>query len=237
MTVPNAGSDYPVAVRCPMGLGPRVKVKTEREARSRAGLRPGAILIESQLLHYGYLFVLLGTIVEGDATLLTAAFLAHRGYLRLSLVLFVAWFTTVAASHAYYHIARRSGAKWLDQRNDPRLKRVVRWSGAHGGLMLLASRFLIGFRTLVPIVCGATGMSPARFLLWNSLGAAIWVTVFGLIGYMGGHAMSLLLDDIRRHERIVAAAVATLVGGIVLWRTHGRELFDVWSLRRSTPPR
>ncbi|MBL8233019.1 MAG: VTT domain-containing protein [Bryobacterales bacterium] len=141
-------------------------------------------MIETDLLHYGYLFILAGTIVEGDATLLTAAFLAHRGYFRLSSVLFAAWLTALAASHAYYEIARHSGAAWLEQRSDPRLKRLVRWSGTHGGLLLIASRFMIGFRTLVPIVCGATGMSPWRFLLWNAVGAAIWAAAFGSIGYL-----------------------------------------------------
>lgn len=194
-------------------------------------------MIETELLHYGYLVILLGTVVEGDATLLTAAFLAHRGYFRLSLVLLAAALATLAASHVYYDIARRSGAHWLDNRNDARLNRIIGWSRTHGGLLLIASRFLIGFRTLVPIVCGATGMSPARFLLWNSVGAAIWVATFGLIGYLGGHVMSLLLDDIRRHEKVIAICVAMAVGGIVLWRTHGRELLDAWSLRRSATPR
>jgi membrane protein DedA with SNARE-associated domain len=194
-------------------------------------------VIETELLHYGYLFILAGTIAEGDATLLTAAFLAHRGCFRLSLVLFVTRFTTLVASHANYESAHRSGENWLEERSDPRLKRIVRWSGTHGGLLPIASRFMIAFRTLVPVVCGATGMSPRRFLLWNAVGAAIWAAAFGYMGCLGGHVLSLLLDDLRRHEFAIAIGVATLVGGLVLWRTHGRELFDAWSLRRSALPR
>lgn len=80
-------------------------------------------------------------------------------------------------------------------------------------------------------------MSPSRFLLWNAVGAAIWAAAFGSLGYLGGHVLSLVLDDLRRHEFPIAIGVATLVGGLVLWRTHGRELFDAWSLRRSAAPR
>ena len=189
--------------------------------------------METDLLQYGYLFILVGTVVEGDATLLTAAFLAHRGYFRLSLVLLAAALSTLFASHVYYEVARRSGARWLDSRRDARLEKIITWSRTHGALLLVASRFMIGFRTLVPIVCGATGMSSASFVLWNSVGAAIWAGAFGLTGYLGGHAAASLIADIRRHEKAIAIGVAAVVGGTVLWRTHGRELVDAWSLRRA----
>ena len=211
------------------------QLRWNREARFLARakwLRPTAILIETELLHYGYLFILLGTIVEGDATLLTAAFLAHRGYFRLSLVLFVAWLTTLVASHAYYEIARRSGVKWLEQRSNPRLKRVVRWAGTHGGLLLIASRFMIGFAPWYRS-CAVPPACPLR----GSCSGTRWAAAFGSIGYLGGHVLSLLLDDLRRHEVAIASGAAILVGGLVLWRTYGRELFDAWSLRRSAAPR
>ena len=41
--------------------------------------------MHEQLLQYGYLLVFAGTILEGDATILAAAFLAHQGYLNLFL--------------------------------------------------------------------------------------------------------------------------------------------------------
>ncbi len=190
-------------------------------------------MIETELLHYSYLFIFVGTVIEGDATLLTAAFLAHRGYFRLSLVLVVAGLSTLFASHAYYMVARRTGTKWLEQSQDARFERIVRWSRAYGGLLLLASRFMIGFRTLIPIVCGATGMSPVRFALWNGFGALVWACTVGFVGYLGGHALTILIGDIRQHEKAIAVVVAVSVAGLILWRTHGRELFDAWSLRRA----
>lgn len=187
--------------------------------------------IETELLHYGYLFIFAGAIVEGDATLLTAAFLAHRGYFRLSLVLAVAALSTLLANQVYYALARRSGMKWLTERQNGRLERILRWSQSHGILLLVASRFMTGFRTIIPVVCGATGMPPLRFTLWNSVGAVIWAGAFGSAGYLGGHALSLMISHIRRHEITIATFIAVGVGGFILWRTHGRELYDAWSLR------
>ena len=41
------------------------------------------------------------------------------------------------------------------------------------------------------------------------------------------------LDDIRRHERVVAAVLALGSAGFILWKTHGRDLLDLWSLRKA----
>ena len=190
--------------------------------------------METELLKYGYLFIFLGTLVEGDATLLTAAFLAHRGYFRLPWVMAVAFLASVIASHAYFLVARHNGAKLLDMAKNrgAKVEWIISWSSRRGGLLLIASRFMFGLRTLIPIVCGATGMRPGRFVLWNSVSAIIWAVSFGVAGYLGGQLSTVLVADIRRHEKALAAILAIAVAGFVLWRTHGRELRDIWLLRR-----
>ena len=102
-------------------------------------------MIETELLHHGYLFVFLGTIFEEDATLLTAAFLAHRRYLHLSWVLIIAALSTLAVNQAYFLIARRTGVKWLEplRARRPRVETIVNWSQRHGGLLVVASRFIL----------------------------------------------------------------------------------------------
>ena len=76
-------------------------------------------------------------------------------------------------------------------------------------------------------------MSVGRFFVWNAIGAALWTASFGLAGYLGGHAVSILLEDARRHEWTLAALGAFATAGLILWRTHGRELTDIWYLRRA----
>lgn len=189
-------------------------------------------MIEADILHYGYLFILAGVFFEGDATLLTAAFLAHRGYFHLSLVLAVAALATVLATQLFYEIAKRSGMNWLERRKDERVQKVIGWSRAHGILLVIGSRFMIGTRSLVPIVCGSTGMSRFQFSVWNIVGAALWTTIFGLTGYAGNHLLGLLVDNVRVWERPIAAAIAIAVGTTIIWRTRGHEIRDAWALWR-----
>ena len=190
-------------------------------------------MIETNLLHYGYLFIVAGVIFEGDATLLTAAFLAHRGYFHLSLVLIVAAMATIVSTHLYYEIAKHSGMKWLEHRKDERIQKVIGWSQAHGILLVVGSRFMIGTRSLVPIVCGGTGMSRFQFALGNIAGASLWAGAFGLTGYAGNHLLALLVENVRAWETPIAAVIAIAVGTTIIWRTRGHEIRDAWSLWRA----
>jgi len=192
-------------------------------------------LIETELLRHGYLFVFLGTIFEEDATLLTAAFLAHRGYLRFSWVLIIAALSTIVANQTYFLIARRTGIRWLNttRAGRPKAETIISWSQKHGALLIVASRFMPGVRTLITVVSSVTGMEAPRFLVWNAVGAFCWTMTVGFAGYLGGHAFTIILHDIGGHEKIVAAALAIGSAGLILWKTRGRDLLDLWSLRRA----
>lgn len=193
-------------------------------------------MIERELLQYGYLFVLLGVVTEGDTTLVTASFLAHRGDLKLSWVLILSAAATFAMNQVYFALARRKGSGWLERRalDNPRFGKIVAWAGRRGAFLVFLSRFLIGFRTVIPIVCGASGVKPGSFTAWNAAGAAVWAGAFGAAGYLGAHALSVLLHDLRHHEAAVAVAVACSLFGYIVFRTHGREWLDILLLRRSS---
>ena len=190
-------------------------------------------MIETELIHYGYLFVFIGTIFEGDATLLAAAFLAHRGYFRFSWVLIVAALTTWLATQVYFLVARRAGIEWLETVGvgTTRLPRIFAWLTQYGGLLVFASRFMIGFRTLIPVVAGASKMDPVRFFVWNAVGAMAWAAAFGWAGYFGGHVLTMLVDDIRHHEKAIAFVATIGIAALIMWRTHGADVTWVWRLR------
>src|SRR5258708_27915086 len=192
-------------------------------------------MIETELLHHGYLFVFLGTIFEEVSTLLTSTFLAHRGYLHFSWVLIIAAMSRVAANEAYLLIGRRTGVKWLDTASagSRKIETVITWSHQHGALLVVASRFMPGFRTLIPIVTSATKMDAVRFLAWNAVGAFCWAITFGLAGYLGGQLFAILLRDIHRYEKTVATVLALGSAGLILWKTRGRDLRDVRLLRKA----
>ncbi len=161
--------------------------------------------MEALLIRYGYILLFLGVAIEGEAFLITAAFLAHRGILNLPSVILVAVASNWTADQVYYVLARGRGRRWLQTRfgQHPRYPRVMEAISRHSGWLLLASRFAFGFRVIIPAACGAVGMPPLRFAIINLLAGTIWAVPTALLGfYLGGFAGDLLAE-FRRYELLV----------------------------------
>lgn len=184
------------------------------------------------LMRHGYAMVFVASAFEGDATLLAATFLAHRGYLSIGRVVLAAAAGSMAINQVYFWLARRYGARRLAELQGHRVYgRVLRWLGRYGAQLVVGSRFAYGFRIAIPAASGASGMSPVRFTLADILGSIVWSGSIGLAGYAIGHLLELLVDDLRAHEWWVAAAL--LIGMLALLARRGRDWFALRSLRRS----
>jgi phosphatidylglycerol lysyltransferase len=179
-------------------------------------------MVETELIRYGYLVLFAGVAVEGDAFLLAAAFLAHRGYLSLGWVIVVSAFATLTADQIYYQLARWRGREAFARRaaGDPRFARVRLWLEKRGTLLLFLSRFMYGFRIAIPVSCGAIGMPAGRFTAVNLAGSLIWAAVFGLAGYAFGNALEVVVADLVAYERVIAVVLLVVSAVVVALRSH-----------------
>ena len=87
----------------------------------------------------------------------------------------------------------------------------------HGGLAIVACRFLPIVRTLVPFVAGVTRMEFHRYLFFAALAAVIWVTVFLGAGYLFGN-VSWVRDYLA--VALAVAVAASAIPGFVIWAVH-----------------
>jgi membrane protein DedA with SNARE-associated domain len=175
--------------------------------------------VTGNLITYGYVVLVLGVLLEGDATLATAGFLANRGYFSLTGVIVASTIATAIGNHVYYHIARRTGQAALARKaaESPRYARVCQLVARRGTLMLLFSRYVFGFRIAIPALCGAVGMTPRHFVVVNLVGAVVWSVSVALAGYFFGHTLELALEDPVQYERYIAVALAVGVFLALLW--------------------
>ncbi len=181
--------------------------------------------LESIIALYGYPAILLGTFFEGETILIMAGFAAHQGYLKLPWVILAGFLGTLCGDQLYFHIGRRRGTAFLEKRPywKTQSKRIFDILARHQLLLILGFRFVYGMRTVTPFVIGASGISPFRFLILNSLSGLIWASVIGYMGYLFGHALELFLGKLEHYELFLFAAIAAT--GTVIWCIH-------WLLRR-----
>ncbi len=132
------------------------------------------------LLHYGYAFLILGIILEGDATLVAAVILAEDAYFNLRWVIGLALGISFVANMVLYELGRRGGRRYLPDVSESRVKHWLH--GNFGRMTLIFSRFMWGFRLLIPCAAGAMHIRRRLFLLCNIAGAFIWT---GILVYFG----------------------------------------------------
>ena len=151
--------------------------------------------MEHLLENYGYLAVLIGTFFEGEAILVLGGYLAHLGYLDLSLVMLCAFGGTYAGDQACYYLGKYKGLGWLAKRPSWQRKTGCLFALMHKYrvLLILGFRYLYGLRSLAPFVFALCGVKPLQFLLLNGIGALIWAVSVGALGYLLGNAVEPLL--------------------------------------------
>lgn len=87
-------------------------------------------------------------------------------------------------------------------------------------LFIFAFRFGLvwGFRTVAPFVIGMSRVPTSRFVLFNTIGAAVWALSVGALGYFFGHGLELLLGDVKRYEREAFLFLVAVGAGLWLVR-------------------
>jgi phosphatidylglycerol lysyltransferase len=181
--------------------------------------------METLLLKYGYAVLFFGVLVEGEAFLLAAGFLAHRGYLQIPLVIAVAMASTTLGDHLYFRAARARGRAWLERRKGKRARyaKLIDMTARRGPWLMLASRFAFGLRIVIPAACGAVGMRPLVFTILDVISVGIWAVAVSLLGYYGGAAIGDRLAHVKNVAFWVALAVFLSVAAVISFRRRLRQ--------------
>jgi len=190
---------------------------------------------------YGYLAVLLfvfledfGMPVPGETVLVAASILAGIGKLDILAVLLYGFVGAVAGDNVGYLIGRYGGRKLVLKYGryvfitEQRLHKVESFFVQYGGRVVVVARFVSGLRQLNGIIAGIGMMPWHHFLLSNIAGAALWVSVWGGIGYFFGEKAHDIRVAVRISEyylfvvSIIAAVL--LIGSIYIKRRKRKKL-------------
>jgi membrane protein DedA with SNARE-associated domain len=170
--------------------------------------------------HYGYAAILIGTFLEGETILVLAGLAAHQGYLVLTWVIFAAFLGSLGGDQLFFYLGRRHSQAVLSRRPGWKLKteKVHQMMSRFQTPMILSFRFLYGLRTVAPFVIGMSPVSAKKFILLNAAGALAWATVVGSGGYLFGHALEVVIGEVKSYEVYLMGSVAIV--GALIWVFH-----------------
>lgn len=128
--------------------------------------------------------------LPGDSLLVTAAILAGPLGIQPWQVILVGIAAAILGDQTGYWLGRRFGRRLFREGarvlRPERLHDAERFFERYGGGSLVLGRFVPIVRTYVPVAAGTAHMHYRRFLLWNTLGATLWVVGMTLIGLLLG---------------------------------------------------
>ena len=150
---------------------------------------------------YGILFTIVfvetGLVImpflPGDSLLFASGALAALGAFSLPIVLVVFLTAAIIGDTVNYHIGQKVGTSipedsWFGRLvNKERMQIAQDFFNKHGGKTIVIARFMPFVRTFIPFVAGASRMNYGYFLMYNVVGAFLWVFICTLAGYFFGN--------------------------------------------------
>lgn len=156
-----------------------------------------------------------------------AGFVAREGKLDITLVAVAGTAGSLAGALVWYiagmllgtarvrRFAQRYG-RWLTL-SPKDVDDAQAWFHTHGGKVVFGGRLIPAIRTLISVPAGVSEMSFRRFIIYSTLGTAVWSTLLAVAGY-------LLADQYRHVEASLKPVSLLVVAGIAVW-----YLYRVWT--------
>lgn len=169
-------------------------------------------------LTYALLFLIIfcetGLVVTpflpGDSILFAAGALAYLGSINIFTLFLVFLLAAIIGDTVNYHIGKKLGDSILKKEqvkfiNKEYLIKAHKFYEKHGALTIVIGRFLPIIRTFVPFVAGIGKMHYTKFIVYNVLGAVLWVSLFLFGGYFFGS-----LPFIKNNFSLVVIAIVLI---------------------------
>ena len=192
--------------------------------------------LSGTLQHYGLwaigLLITLedfGVPVPGETILIAGAIFAGAGRISIAALAVVAFAAAVTGDNIGFAIGHFGGrplalrfGKYVFL-TEERLDKAERFFDRRGSIVITFARFVEGLRQANGIIAGITGMHWLRFLVFNAIGAVLWVGTWVTIGYFAGNNITTVYHYITLYSYYVLAGLVVLIVGYIVWRRRRRR--------------
>ncbi len=192
-------------------------------------------LLRHAIVDYGYWAVGLALLLEnagvpvpGETVLLLSSFLAYSEHdLQLRWIVMVGIVAATIGDNLGFALGHYGGRPLVSRyqsffRISPKtLARGESLFARYGAPTVFFARFIFGMRIIAGPLAGVLRMPWKKFLPYNFLGAAVWVSVISGVGYLFGRHWEKLERAMKRADLILAMVVVSIAA--YLWWRGRRE--------------
>jgi membrane protein DedA with SNARE-associated domain len=172
------------------------------------------------MMDYGYLAILAGCMLEGEALVVLGGFFAYNNMMHLPIVALAAFTGTMISDIGWFMLGRYSSDKFLHRWSILRYisTHSVNIAGKRPRLLSFFFRFMYGFRVVIPFSLGKTSMTTSSYLTYNALGILFWVAVYAGIGYGFASTLEVFFGRFKNFELVIALVIIAI--GIIFFAGH-----------------
>jgi len=190
-----------------------------------------------KLFAYGpvwiYLALLLASFIEnifppfpGDFFTITGGALAAAGWLNIFLVFVVVYIGGIASTMVVYYLGHSMGRSFFIKRNYKifsidDIMRLEKWFARKGPLLLIFSRFIVGARAAIALVCGIGRYSAVRTFSFSSI--SFWL--FNGLLLFSSYIFVINFDTIAHYFHLYEKIAWPIIIGLII-------LFAVVKIRK-----
>jgi membrane protein DedA with SNARE-associated domain len=161
--------------------------------------------------------------VPADVIALAGGFLAGRGVTSVWLSFLVVWLSNVSTALLTYWLGWHYGPGFFAGRlgrmilHPGQLTRMAAFYARYGSTVIFVSRFLPGFRAMVPVFAGTARLSPVRTVVPIAIASGLWYGFIVLVGATAGEHWEEIRAVVERSGRWLAVAALPLFVAVGWW--------------------
>ncbi len=147
------------------------------------------------ILLFGVIFAETGLVITpflpGDSLLFAIGAFAAKGAINIWLIVPLLIAAAIIGDSVNYAIGNYIGPRVFTDNirflKREHLQKAHAFYEKHGGKTIILARFIPIIRTFAPFVAGVGSMTYSKFVLYNVVGALIWVPLFSFAGFYFGN--------------------------------------------------
>ena len=163
-------------------------------------------ILSEYFLEFGYFGIFVLMLIESsfipfpsEVVMIPAGYFVSTGQMNMTVAILSGTLGSLAGATVNYYLSLKVGREILIRCKiikEKKLEKAERYFDKHGAFSTFIGRLLPVIRQYISIPAGICKMNFGKFALFTTLGAAIWVTLLTIFGYVVGNNKEKIIENL-----------------------------------------